>query len=151
MLTIVSSTRSSSARRPPRRRTERRRRGGGFTNRVTAAALLMGALVGCASASITGQLAVPGREVTPATMRYQSSLFGGGGKLWARLPTGENFKGTYVLQPREPDAPMVGTLAGDRGSTMVCRFRLNEPGVGPDGGGRVHCNVSSGAVFDATF
>ena len=124
---------------------------GGSLLRVTAAALLMGALIGCASASITGQLAVPGREVTPATLRYQSRLFGGGGTLWARLPTGENFKGTYVLRSREPDDPMEATLAGDRGSTMVCRFRLNEPGVGPDGGGRVHCNVSSGAVFDATF
>ena len=125
--------------------------GGRLTIRITAAALLLVALVGCASASIKGQLAVPGREVNPATMRYQSSLFGGGGKLWANLPTGENFTGTYVLQPREPDAHMVGTLAGDRGSTMVCRFTLKEPGVGPDGGGRVHCNVSSGAMFNATF
>jgi hypothetical protein len=125
--------------------------GGRLTIRITAAALLLVALVGCASASITGQLSVPGREINPATIRYQSSLFGGGGKLWANLPTGENFTGTYVLQPREPDAHMVGTLAGDRGSTMVCRFRLNEPGVGPDGGGSVHCNVSSGAMFNATF
>jgi len=124
---------------------------GRLTIRITAAALLLVALVGCASASITGQLSVPGREINPATIRYQSSLFGGGGKLWANLPTGENFTGTYVLQPHEPDAHMVGTLAGDRGSTMVCRFRLNEPGVGPDGGGRVHCNVSSGAMFNATF
>ena len=125
--------------------------GGGLIIRITAAALLLVALVGCASATIRGQLAVPGREVNPATMRYQSSLFGGGGKLWANLPTGENFTGSYVLNPREPDAHMVGNLAGNRGSTMICRFRLNEPGVGPDGGGKVQCTVSSGATFDATF
>ena len=125
--------------------------GGRLTVRITAAALLLVALVGCASASIKGQLAVPGREVTPASMRYQSSLFGGGGKLWANLPTGESFTGTYVLQSRTPDAHMVGKLAGDRGSTMVCRFLLNEPGIGPDGGGRVQCTVSSGAIFNATF
>jgi hypothetical protein len=34
---------------------------------------------------------------------------------------------------------------------MTCRFTLNEPGVGPDQGGRVRCEVSSGGVFDANF
>jgi hypothetical protein len=28
---------------------------------------------------------------------------------------------------------------------------LNEPGVGPDKGGTVRCEVSSGGVFDASF
>jgi hypothetical protein len=28
---------------------------------------------------------------------------------------------------------------------------LNEPGVGPDGGGTVRCEVSTGAVFNARF
>jgi len=34
---------------------------------------------------------------------------------------------------------------------MQCRFTLNEPGVGPDGGGTVPCQISGGANFDADF
>jgi hypothetical protein len=123
----------------------------GDTMRFPAVALVLGALVGCASAPIAGRLSVPGREPMPATLSYRSSLFGGSGKLWTDWPTGEKFTGSYVLQPRDPAAHMVGTLTGDRGSTMTCRFTLNEPGVGPDQGGRVRCEVSSGGVFDANF
>jgi hypothetical protein len=46
---------------------------------------------------------------------------------------------------------MTTTLKGDRGSTMFCRFTLTEPGVGPDKGGSVQCQLSSGGTFDATF
>ena len=45
----------------------------------------------------------------------------------------------------------VATLKGDRGSTMLCRFTLNEPGVGPDRGGTVQCQLSTGGNFDANF
>jgi hypothetical protein len=122
----------------------------GASPRLTVAAIVLGAiLMGCASGPIRGQLVVPGHEPAPAVLSYRSSLFGGSGKLWTTLPAGERFSGNYVLQPRE--AYMTGTLNGDRGSVMVCRFTLNEPGVGPDKGGTVRCDVSTGGVFDASF
>jgi hypothetical protein len=120
-------------------------------NRFTAAACVVTATVGCAAGPIAGRLSVSGREPVPATLSYRSSLFGGSGKLWTTLPGGEAFLGSYVLKPNEPGAPMTGTLQGDRGSVMVCLFRLNEPGVGPDRGGTVRCDVSTGGVFDASF
>jgi hypothetical protein len=119
------------------------------TTRFTAAAIVLGTIVGCASAPIRGRLSVPGQEPVPAVMTYRSSLFGGSGKLWTTLPAGETFNGKYVLSGR--DAPVTGTLSGDRGSAMVCRFNLNEPGVGPDKGGTVRCEISTGGVFDASF
>ena len=117
--------------------------------RVAATAVVVALIVGCASAPINGRLSVPGQASVPAVLRYQSSLFGGSGKLWTTLPPGENFNGKYVLSGR--DAPVTGTLNGDRGSVMVCRFQLNEPGVGPDKGGTVRCEISTGGVFDASF
>ena len=80
----------------------------GATTRLTAAALVLGALVGCASAPIAGRLSAPGQAPTPATLSYRSSVFGGSGKLWTTLPAGESFTGTYVLQPRDPEATWSG-------------------------------------------
>jgi hypothetical protein len=34
---------------------------------------------------------------------------------------------------------------------MLCRLTLTEPGVGPDGGGTVRCDLSTGGAFDARF
>jgi len=119
------------------------------TTRFGAAAIVLAVVVGCASAPIKGRLSVPGQAPVPAVLSYESSLFGGSGKLWTTLPAGETFNGKYVLSGRE--APVTGTLNGDRGSVMVCRFNLNEPGVGPDKGGTVRCEISSGGVFDASF
>jgi hypothetical protein len=119
------------------------------TARVAATAVVVALIVGCASAPINGRLSVPGQEPVPAVLSYQSSLFGGSGKLWTTLPAGETFNGKYVLSGR--DSPVTGTLNGDRGNVMVCRFNLREPGVGPDKGGTVRCEVSSGGVFDASF
>jgi hypothetical protein len=124
---------------------------GATTAHLTAAGIVLGVMVGCASGPIAGRLILPDREPDPVVLSYRSSLFGGSGKLWTTLPAGERFTGTYVLQPGKGDAHMTGTLAGDRGSIMVCRFRLNEPGVGPDKGGTVRCDVSTGGVFDAKF
>ena len=119
------------------------------TTRFAAGAIALAVVVGCASAPINGRLSVPGQAPVPAVLSYESSLFGGSGKLWTTLPAGETFNGKYVLSGRE--APVTGTLNGDRGSVMVCRFNLNEPGVGPDKGGTVRCEISSGGVFDASF
>ena len=119
------------------------------TTRFAAGAISLAAVIGCASAPIKGRLSVPGQAPVPAVLSYESSLVGGSGKLWTTLPAGETFNGKYVLSGR--DTPVTGTLNGDRGSVMLCRFQLNEPGVGPDKGGTVRCEVSSGGVFDASF
>ena len=119
------------------------------TTRFATSGIVLAVVVGCASAPINGRLSVPGQAPVPAVLSYESSLFGGSGKLWTTLPAGETFKGKYVLSGRE--APVTGTLNGDRGSVMVCRFNLNEPGVGPDKGGTVRCEISTGGVFDASF
>ena len=117
--------------------------------RPIAAALAVAGLAGCASGPIAGRLALPGREPEPATLRYEASLFGKTGKLSALLPSGERFAGTYVLTPQRPE--MISVLSGDRGGALVCHFKLNEPGVGPDSGGSVQCRLSTGGTFDATF
>ena len=111
----------------------------------------LAALAGCARGPIHGQLTLPGQRPQSVAMRYESSLFGKTGKLFAELPDGETFSGPYLLDPSAPDRTMISTLAGDRGNSMVCRFLLNTPGIGPDGGGRVSCQVSSGGAFDASF
>ena len=109
------------------------------------------ALVGCASGPLPGRLTLPGKPLQLVTLNYQSSVFGGSGKLWTLLPDGERFSGKYVLTPYAPDHHMVSTLDGDRGGSMVCRFKLNEPGVGPDKGGKGKCDMSKGGVIEATF
>ncbi len=119
--------------------------------RVVGSTLTVGALVGCASGPIPGRLTLPGQPPQLVTLNYESSLFGGSGKLWGLLPSGERFSGKYVLTPHAPDHHMVSTLDGDRGGTLVCRFKLNEPGVGPDGGGSGRCELSRGGRIDVQF
>jgi hypothetical protein len=109
------------------------------------------AIAGCAHGPIRGELSMPERPPQPVVLSYESSLFGKTGKLWVTLPTGESFTGPYALDAADPDKIMVSTLAGDRGNSMACRFKLNEPGIGPDRGGSVRCDVSTGETFQATF
>jgi hypothetical protein len=116
---------------------------------LVAAGLL--ALVGCAKGPIRGQLALPNQAPRAASLNYESGLFGKTGKLWTTLPTGESFTGPYVLDPAAPDKTITSTLEGNRGNHMVCRLTLTEPGVGPDGGGTVRCDLSTGGAFDARF
>ena len=109
------------------------------------------AALGCAKGPIPGRLTQPGKPPQVVTLNYESSVFGGSGKLWALLPDGERYSGRYVLTPYALEHHMVSTLDGDRGGTMVCRFKLNEPGVGPDKGGKGKCDMSKGGVIEATF
>ncbi len=114
-------------------------------------AAAIAALAGCAHGPIRGQLVLPDRAAQAATLNYESSLFGKTGKLTARLPTGESFTGPYTLDPLAPDKTILANLAGNRGSSMVCRLRLNEPGVGPDSGGSAKCELSTGGTFVGSF
>ena len=116
---------------------------------LVAAGLL--ALAGCAHGPIRGRLALPDQTPQAASLNYASSLFGKTGKLSTTLPTGEHFTGPYVLDAAAPDKTITSTLAGNRGNSLVCRLTLTEPGVGPDGGGTVRCDLSTGGVFDARF
>lgn len=119
--------------------------------KAVAVAACAGVLAGCASGPIPGRLILPDRAPQPVALKYESSLFGGSGKLSTQLPDGERFAGTYVLMPYAADHHIVSTLAGDRGGSMVCRFKLNEPGVGPDRGGTGNCQLSQGGFIDASF
>lgn len=109
------------------------------------------ALAGCARGPIRGHFAIPNQPAAPGALNYESGVLGGSGKLWMTLPSGETFRGNYKLAPHDPKRQMTVGLTGDRGSTMVCRFTLREPGVGPDGGGTVQCQLPAGGSFDATF
>ena len=115
------------------------------------ATLVVGALTGCAAGPITGRLVLPNQEPQYVTLNYASNLFGSGGTLSALLPSGERFAGRYVLMPHAADHHIVSTLEGDRGGSMVCRFRLNAPGVGPDSGGTGRCQLSQGGFIDTQF
>jgi len=115
------------------------------------ATLVVGALAGCAHGPIPGRLTRPGQPPEQVALSYQSSLFGAHGTLGALLPSGERYAGKYVLIPYAPDHHIVSTLDGDRGGTMVCRFKLNQPGIGPEGGGTARCELSQGGVIDAQF
>jgi hypothetical protein len=46
---------------------------------------------------------------------------------------------------------VVATLFGDKGDSMHCRFRLNDPKLGMPGGGVGQCQVSNGSHIDARF
>ncbi len=118
---------------------------------LVAAATTVGVLAGCASGPMPGLLVNRGQPPERVTLNYESGVFGRTGKLWATLPGGERYAGTYVLTPYAPDHHLISKLDGDRGSSMVCRFRLNEPGVGPDKGGTGQCELSSGGVIDTKF
>jgi len=115
------------------------------------AVLTVGAAVACAKGPLPGRLVQPGQPPRVVTLNYEASVFGGSGKLWTLLPDGQRYAGKYVLTPYAPDHHMVSTLEGDRGGSMTCRFRLNEPGVGPDGGGAGTCDLSQGGVIEAQF
>ena len=115
------------------------------------ATLVLGALAGCAKGPLPGRLTEPGKPPQMVTLTYESSVFGGSGKLWTLLPDGQRYAGKYILTPYAPDDHMVSNLDGDRGGSMVCRFRLNQPGVGPDGGGTGKCELSAGGVIDVKF
>jgi hypothetical protein len=121
------------------------------TVRPLIALLAVAAVVGCAKGPLPGRLTQAGRPPETVTLNYEASVFGGSGKLWTLLPDGQYFSGKYTLTPYAPDHHMTGDLLGDRGGSMVCRFRLNEPGVGPDGGGAGQCQISEGGVIDVTF
>ena len=45
----------------------------------------------------------------------------------------------------------IGTLKGDRGSTMLCRFKLLDAAAGMGGGGSGECQTSRGARITAQF
>ena len=45
----------------------------------------------------------------------------------------------------------IGTLKGDRGSTMLCRFDLLDAAGGMGGGGSGACQTSRGARITAQF
>ena len=83
------------------------------------AALVVTALVGCAKGPLRGRLTKSGKPPEAVTLNYESSLFGGSGKLWTVLPDGQRYTGKYVLTPYAPDH-MVTNLTGDRGGSMVC-------------------------------
>jgi hypothetical protein len=119
--------------------------------RVLGVCLLAAGAAGCAAGQIPARLNVPDQPVAPVTIRYQSSLLGGSGKLSTALPSGERFAGGYTLTPKDPQYHMTGTLSGDRGNVLICRFRLNEPGIGPDRGGSVLCELSTGGTLDGRF
>jgi hypothetical protein len=122
------------------------------TIRPVIALLTVSLALGCAKGPITGHLTKPGQASQVVTLTYESSIFGGSGKLSAMLPDGERYSGNYVVTPYATEHHMVSTLAGDRGGTMICKFKLNEPGVGPDGGGTGKCDISQGGgVIEAKF
>jgi len=115
------------------------------------AVVVLAMMTGCAKGPIGGQLMLPGRAPEAAKISYESSLFGKTGKLSTTLPSGESFSGRYTLDPGAPDRSMTAKLEGDQGTTMTCRFTLNEPGIGPEKGGVVTCDLSSGGTFVARF
>ncbi|HET7876456.1 MAG TPA: hypothetical protein VFN71_13130 [Methylomirabilota bacterium] len=120
-------------------------------SRLAAPALAVGVLTGCASGPIPTLLTVSDQQPQSVLIQYTSNLFGYGGKLWTTLPSGETFTGNYRLEPLDPSRQMTSTLNGNRGNTLVCRFTLTQPGVGPDGGGTVQCGLSTGGTLEGRF
>jgi hypothetical protein len=119
--------------------------------RSIVATLALGGLAGCAAGPMPGRFTAPGKPAEPVTLTYESSLFGGSGKLSTVLPSGERYHGKYVLTPNAREHHMTSTLAGDRGGFMTCSFTLNEPGIGPDKGGTGRCEMAGGGLIDTRF
>src|SRR5262245_39830408 len=64
---------------------------------LTVAAVVVGALAGCASGTVTGRVAQPGQPAAPLTMKWESGIFGESGKISAVMPDGERFTGKYQV------------------------------------------------------
>ncbi len=134
------------------------------------------ALAGCASGPVTGRVTTPGAPAGPLSMTWTSGMFGESGKMSAVMPDGERFAGTYqVLTPGISRASLgptwtgeataeaqgdiddsfwgaaIATLRGERGTTMLCRFKLDAGGAGMGGGGSGECQTSKGAKITAQF
>jgi len=65
--------------------------------RAVVISLAAGALLGCASGSVTGHVTLPGRAATPLTMTWSSGLFGERGTMSVLMPDGERFSGKYTV------------------------------------------------------
>ena len=90
-----------------------RRRNVGSAARMS---LLAGALLGCASGSVTGHVTLPGQAGAPAplVMTWNSGLFGESGKISAVMPDGERFSGKYqVVSPGMTRSSLDPAWTGD--------------------------------------
>ena len=77
-------------------------------------ALLAGALLGCASGAVTGQITQSGQPNAPLSMTWSSGLFGESGKISAVMPDGERFSGKYhVVGPGTTRSDLDPAWTGD--------------------------------------
>ena len=77
-------------------------------------ALLAGALLGCASGAVTGQITQSGQPSAPLSMTWNSGLFGESGKISAVMPDGERFSGKYhVVGPGTTRSDLDPAWTGD--------------------------------------
>jgi hypothetical protein len=82
--------------------------------RTAGIALLAGAALGCASGDVTGHVAVGGQPAAPLNMTWRSGLFGERGKMFAVMPDGEQFSGTYqVVKPGMSRSSLDPAWTGD--------------------------------------
>ncbi|HEU4670861.1 MAG TPA: hypothetical protein VFR91_09130 [Dyella sp.] len=107
----------------------------------------------------------------PAQLHYRHGFWHQNGAIAGVMPDGEHFSGKFVVGTRSVTGIGVGAgsgdvdvfsgsgntsdaaavLMGDQGDSMHCRFTLARPDDGLEGGGVGRCEVSTGAVMDATF
>jgi len=132
-------------------------------------ALLLSLAIGC-----TGQMdAVIRRDAKRVEIIYTDSRIASA-ELITVLPSGERFQGKSRRFDRAQEVMAAGsansadksarydalqtfsgnakaTLAGNRGSTMECRFHITDIIIGYSSGGMGICQVSDGRVLDVFF
>lgn len=82
--------------------------------------------------------------------------WGGANDSWwwgpAGAPMGEYMASSYYpIFVQEYTGKVVGSLIGDKGQTMRCRFSLRRPQLGLMGGGTGECQTSKGSQIEANF
>ncbi len=80
------------------------------------------------------------------TMAYEQAMQHD--NLNVTLPDGETFRGKVV---RESRGNMRGTLFGDRGRTMACRFHYADSSGFTSAGGVGLCETSDGKQIDVQW
>jgi hypothetical protein len=76
--------------------------------------------------------------------------------MWRGWRRGWNDWGYWGMYPAEAftthySGKVVANLAGPAGQSMRCRFHLNTPSAGMQGGGQGECQFSGGRTVDAVF
>jgi hypothetical protein len=137
----------------------------------TCIVIMLVGLTGC-SGTMKGVVRDGGNR---AKFTYENTKFGSG-ELYTKLPDGERFKGQFIEESSDGpefeldstakkkttasrsseamdsfEGKVMAVLYGDKGHTMMCKFKPTDPLIGVPGGGIGLCLTSDGRLIDLYY